>query len=156
MMNATLRVHFSGIPRIPSGLIVHGSAPESSLSGIRKLSVSLEQLAAAYERRTSVAPIGFLTTGGNGEMRKKSLYMNPSHYEHPEHIHQAKGRSQVQKRVRCRLSNAIRIADGYIPLHLRSRIIRTLRWHQVCRQRPSRPRPTSSPRCTRMVHDSRR
>lgn len=61
--------------------------------------MSLEQLAAAYERRTSVAPIGFLTTGGNGEMRKKSLYMNPSHYEHPEHIHQAKGRSQVQKRV---------------------------------------------------------
>ncbi|VDO39250.1 unnamed protein product [Haemonchus placei] len=32
------------------------------------------QLAAAYERRTSVAPASFLT-----------LYINPSQYEHPEH-----------------------------------------------------------------------
>ncbi|KAK6745899.1 hypothetical protein RB195_012170 [Necator americanus] len=70
----------------------------------RKLSdhaeISLEQLAAAYERRTSVAPIALLNSAANGDgPRRKSLYVNPSHYEHPEHHSQAKEKSRVQKRV---------------------------------------------------------
>ncbi|EYC30931.1 hypothetical protein Y032_0004g1856 [Ancylostoma ceylanicum] len=62
--------------------------------------ISLEQLAAAYERRTSVAPIAMLSSTINGEgSRRKSLYVNPSHYEHPEHHSQAKEKNRVQKRV---------------------------------------------------------
>ncbi|XGW32865.1 hypothetical protein V3C99_017406 [Haemonchus contortus] len=62
--------------------------------------MSLEQLAAAYERRTSVAPASFLTSTIDGEpRRKKSLYVNPSQYEHPEHHSQAREKNRVQKRV---------------------------------------------------------
>ncbi|PIO70260.1 hypothetical protein TELCIR_07889 [Teladorsagia circumcincta] len=60
--------------------------------------MSLEHLAAAYERRTSVAPLSFLTTS-NGEIRRKSLYINPSQYEHPEHHSQAREKIRAQKRV---------------------------------------------------------
>ncbi|VDL81520.1 unnamed protein product [Nippostrongylus brasiliensis] len=60
--------------------------------------MSLERLAAAYERRTSVAPAAFLLSN-NGEYRRKSLYVNPSHYEHPEHHSQAMEKTRVQKRV---------------------------------------------------------
>ncbi|KHJ96316.1 ammonium transporter, partial [Oesophagostomum dentatum] len=60
--------------------------------------ISLEKLAAAYERRTSVAPTAFFTSNGDGP-RRKSLYQNPSHYEHPEHHFQAREKKRVQKRV---------------------------------------------------------
>ncbi|VDK49944.1 unnamed protein product [Cylicostephanus goldi] len=63
--------------------------------------ISLEKLAAAYERRTSVAPLSFnkSPTANVGGPRRKSLYTNPSYYEHPEHHSQAKEKKKVQKRV---------------------------------------------------------
>ncbi|CAI4221062.1 unnamed protein product [Auanema sp. JU1783] len=59
--------------------------------------ISLEQLAAAYDRRTSIAPVGFGSPVPGP--RKKSLYINPKLYEHPEHHHKAKDRSQHMKNV---------------------------------------------------------
>ncbi|KHJ75990.1 hypothetical protein OESDEN_24391 [Oesophagostomum dentatum] len=61
--------------------------------------ISLEKLAAAYERRTSVAPPAFFTSTNGDGPRRKSLYQNPSHYEHPEHHFQAREKKRVQKRV---------------------------------------------------------
>ena len=60
---------------------------------IIRFSVSLEQLAAVYDRRTSVAPSEF--TGG----RRKSLYVNPQKFEHPEHHHQAREKVAKPRKV---------------------------------------------------------
>lgn len=55
------------------------------------LEMNLENLALAYERRTSVAPVGF--------GKRKSVYHNPAFYEHPEHHKDAKHMKQVPKKV---------------------------------------------------------
>ncbi|KAK0396553.1 hypothetical protein QR680_001764 [Steinernema hermaphroditum] len=71
-------------------------------SGGRKLSenaeVSLEELAAAYERRTSLAPAAF--------EKRYSVYHNPTFYEHPEHHRSAKVK-KLHKKTKAKRAESI-------------------------------------------------
>ena len=46
-----------------------------------------------------MAPVAFFSTPNGDGPRRKSLYQNPSHYEHPEHHFRAREKKRVQKKV---------------------------------------------------------
>ncbi|CEF71676.1 Ammonium transporter family and Ammonium transporter AmtB-like domain-containing protein [Strongyloides ratti] len=73
----------------------------------RKMSVhqeiSMEELAEAYQRRSSVA-----FDLGDNTKRKYSLYTNPKQFEHPEHHHKAKQKKHfTRNKIKPIITNTI-------------------------------------------------
>uniref|UniRef100_A0AC35U7H8 Ammonium transporter n=1 Tax=Rhabditophanes sp. KR3021 TaxID=114890 RepID=A0AC35U7H8_9BILA len=79
--------------------IKHQHASEPVVNRNRKMSVhqeiSMEELAEAYQRRSSVA--FDLGAPNPTQKRKFSLYQNPQHFEHPEHHNKAKTKNPFSK-----------------------------------------------------------